>query len=62
MNKPEMDPYPYLDAALALHGLELDAARKEEVARQFKLLVGMAQLVEDMPLGADVEPANIFRP
>lgn len=62
MHKPEMDLNPYLDAALALHGLDLDEERRREVERQFRLLIDMVQVVERVPLGAEVEPANIFRP
>lgn len=60
MNDPEL--IRYLDAALALHGLRPDDARKQEVAKQLALLQGMARLVESRPLAADVEPANVFRP
>lgn len=52
----------YLEAALALHGLELDEARKQEVAKQLALLQSMADLIMAQSLDADVEPANVFRP
>ena len=52
----------YLDAALALHGLELDETRKQEVAKQLALLRSMATLVMAKPLAVEVEPANVFRP
>lgn len=52
----------YLEAALALHGLELDEDRKREVAKQLALLQSMANVVMAAPLPADIEPANVFRP
>ena len=62
MSEPDSDLVRYLDAALALHGLVLDETRRRDVEKQLRLLEGMARLIEDFPLAADVEPANIFRP
>ena len=62
VNDPDFDPRPYLDATLALHGLILDDARRQQVEDQFRLLTDMARLIERKPLDADVEPANTFRP
>lgn len=63
MSAPDQsDLTNYLEATLALHGLELDETRKLEVAKQLSLLRDMARLVEAQPLTADVEPANVFQP
>ena len=62
MSDPDSDLVRYLDAALALHGLVLDETRRRDVEKQLRLLEGMARLIEDFPLPADVEPANTFRP
>lgn len=62
MNDPDFDPRAYLDATLALHGLKLDDARRQQVEDQFRLLADMARLIERQPLDADMEPANTFRP
>ncbi|MGB9093667.1 MAG: DUF4089 domain-containing protein [Gallionella sp.] len=51
----------YLDAALALHGLELNEARRAETERQFLLLWGMSQIVAGEPIPDEIEPAGIFR-
>lgn len=62
MSETDSDLVRYLDAALALHGLVLDATRRRDVETQLRLLEGMARLIEDVPLSDDVEPANTFRP
>ena len=62
MSDPNDELTKYLDAALALHGLVLDDTRRHDVEKQLRLLESMARLIEDFPLPADVEPANIFRP
>lgn len=62
VNDPDFDPRSYLDATLALHGLILDDARRQQVEDQFSLLTDMARLIERKPLDADVEAANTFRP
>lgn len=51
----------YIDAALALHKLELNVARRAEVEKQFHLLQSMFLLVEAEPLSIEVESANTFR-
>lgn len=51
----------YIDAALALHGLELNLARRAEVEMQFNLLEKMYLSFADEPIPDDTEPANIFR-
>lgn len=51
----------YIDAALALHQLTLNEARRAEVEKQFKLLQSMFAIIETEPLPIDVESANTFR-
>jgi len=51
----------YVDAALALHGLELNEARRAEVEKQFLLLNSMNSTIESEPIPDEVESANIFR-
>lgn len=62
MSGPDSSLREYLDAALALHGLVLDDARRCEVETQLRLLEEMARRIGQCPLPADVEPANVFRP
>ena len=51
----------YIDAALALHGLELNEARRAETEKQFLLLSGMSQIIASEPIPDEIEPAGIFR-
>lgn len=51
----------YVDAALALHGLELNEAHRAEVKKQFHLLRNMISIIESDPMPHEVESANIFR-
>jgi hypothetical protein len=51
----------YIDAALALHHLALNEARRNEVEKQFMLLQSMFTLIETEPLPIEVESANTFR-
>ena len=51
----------YIDAALALHGLELNPARRAEVEKQFNLLGKMYLSIVEEPIPDETEPANIFR-
>lgn len=51
----------YLDAALALHGLVLNEARRAEVEKQFLLLSNMNSIVESEPISNEIESSNIFR-
>lgn len=51
----------YVDAALALHGLELNEARRAEVEKQFHLLSSMNSTIESEPIPDEIESANIFR-
>jgi 1-carboxybiuret hydrolase subunit AtzG-like protein len=57
----EPDISRYVDAALELHGLELNEARRAEVIRQFHLLRNMSLIVESEPVPDETESANIFR-
>jgi oligopeptide/dipeptide ABC transporter ATP-binding protein len=52
----------YVDAALALHALDVDPDRRAMVATEFGRLAGMAKLVEAVPLPADSLPAQQYRP
>ena len=61
MKNISMEISQYVDAALALHDLELDAARRAEVEKQFRLLSGMYLLIESDPISDEIEPANIYR-
>jgi hypothetical protein len=51
----------YVDAALALHGLELNGARRAETEKQFLLLSGMSQIIASEPIPVEIESAGIFR-
>ncbi|HUV99396.1 MAG TPA: DUF4089 domain-containing protein [Gallionella sp.] len=51
----------YVDAALALHGLELNEARRAETGKQFLLLSGMSRIVASEPVPDEIDPAGIFR-
>jgi hypothetical protein len=51
----------YVDAALALHGMELNEARRAETEKQFLLLRGMSQIIASEPIPDEIEPAGIFR-
>lgn len=62
MNDQDFDVAAYVSAAAELHGLALDDARRAEVERQFRLLTAMARQFLDMPLPADIEPAETYRP
>jgi len=56
-----MEITQYVDAALALHGLELNEAHRAETEKQFLLLRGMGQIIASEPIPDDIEPAGIFR-
>lgn len=51
----------YIDATLALHGMELDEARRAEVEKQFLLLGNMYLSIAGEPLPMEIESANIYR-
>lgn len=51
----------YVDAALALHGMELNEARRAETEKQFLLLRGMSRIIASEPIPDEIEPAGIFR-
>lgn len=51
----------YVDAALALHGLELNEARRAETEKQFLLLASMSRIIATEPIPDEIEPAGIFR-
>ncbi|HUX24318.1 MAG TPA: DUF4089 domain-containing protein [Burkholderiales bacterium] len=51
----------YVDATLALHGLELNEARRAETEKQFLLLASMSRIIATEPIPDEIEPAGIFR-
>ena len=51
----------YVDVALALHGLELNEARRAETEKQFLLLASMSRIIATEPIPDEIEPAGIFR-
>ena len=52
----------YVDTMAALHGLTLDAGRRDEVVRQMAHIETLARRFVDFPLAAEVELAPVFRP
>lgn len=52
----------YVDAALAMHRLNPDAQRRAEIAKNFELISGMAQVVAGVSLSVDSEPAAVYQP
>jgi len=52
----------YVDAALAVQGLNPATERRAEIARTFGLLAEMAARVDAVSLPDDVEPAPVYRP
>jgi oligopeptide/dipeptide ABC transporter ATP-binding protein len=52
----------YVDAALALHQIDVDPARRATVATEFERLASMATLVQAVPLPDDSLPAPQYRP
>jgi len=51
----------YVDVALALHGLELNEARRAETEKQFLLLASMSRIIATEPIPDEIELAGIFR-
>lgn len=52
----------WVDAGCELHGLVLDAPRREEVLQVFATLHHLASLVESVPLPPEQEPAPVYQP
>ncbi len=57
-----MDWSAYVDTMAALNGFELSAARRAEIILQLQRIAAMAELLENFPLDAALEPAPVFRP
>ena len=51
----------YVRAALQLHGLELDDARRAAVTQQFEILAGMADLFLAETYPSEISTAPIYR-
>ena len=66
MNKPTtFDPATlerHVEASAALIRLPIPPEYRDGVVRYFGIAAGMAELVMDMPLGAEDEPAAVFVP
>lgn len=58
----QQDWEAYVDGMAALQGLTLDPARRAETAVQLERIAGMAQLLDEFPLQAEVEVAPVFQP
>ncbi|GAB4072391.1 DUF4089 domain-containing protein [Ancylobacter sonchi] len=52
----------YLDAALALAELPLEAVLRPRVLMHLDMALAMGRLVEDFPLPDEAEPAPVYRP
>lgn len=59
---PPIDWSAYVDALSELHDLQLDGARRAEVARQLERIDALARRLTDFPLEPEIEPAPVFRP
>ncbi|MDR3392923.1 MAG: DUF4089 domain-containing protein [Sulfuriferula sp.] len=60
MNK-EIDLQHYVEAALALQNMQVDAQRLESIIRQFTLLAAMADSFMAEPLPPALESAPLYR-
>ena len=56
------DVLSYVKASAALLALQLDDARAQRVAEHLMRTAALAQLLEDAPLSADDELAEIYSP
>jgi hypothetical protein len=52
----------YVDAACALQGFVLSAARRDAVIEQFDRVAQIAETFVDFPLGPEDEQAPVYRP
>ncbi len=52
----------YVDATLAMQGLNPTAERRAEILRTFELLTEMARRVDAVALPTQSEPAPVYRP
>jgi hypothetical protein len=58
----QIDIEPYVDAAAALVGLDLDPEHRPGVILNMERIAAMAALVMDFPLPDETEPAPVFHP
>ncbi|QJP13987.1 DUF4089 domain-containing protein [Starkeya sp. ORNL1] len=59
---PTPDLGAFLDAALAVVRLPLEAELRERVLVHLGIAAGMADLVLDFPLEDEAEPAPVYQP
>lgn len=59
---PQADLATFLDAALAVARLPLEAELRERVLMHLGIAAGMADLVLDFPLSDEAEPAPVYQP
>lgn len=52
----------YIDAAAALHGLQLTPAQRERVIAQFALATAIVAPLLELAIAQDCEPASVFQP
>jgi hypothetical protein len=52
----------YVRAALALQGYDFNAARTTDIVAQFERIEALAQVLLDVALPLEAEPAPVFRP
>jgi hypothetical protein len=52
----------YVRAALALQGYDFNPARTADVVTQFERIEALAQVLLDVELPLEAEPASVFRP
>jgi hypothetical protein len=58
----ESDVLAYVKASAVAQGFTLDEARAQRVATHMARTAQLAELLETVALGVEVEPAEIFRP
>ncbi len=58
----ETEVLNYVKAAALAIGIPLDEARAQAVALHLGRTVGMARLLEQVPLAPGDEPAEVYRP
>ncbi|MCF8207905.1 MAG: DUF4089 domain-containing protein [Rhodoferax sp.] len=58
----ESDVLAYVKASAITQGLVLDEARARQVATHLARTAHLAQLLDDVPLGVDYEPAEVYKP
>ena len=56
------DAEAYLDAAAAALGLPIAPEHRPGVLANLERIAGMARLLAEFPLPAEIEPAPVYRP